>query len=134
MEMNARVAAADAATGMRKKPSRRTRSWPCPNRACFAIVVVHAYKDVLLQLSGTLDVSSRDAFDDCVAAAVEEQPRRLVFDLAAVDAIDLVGAGCFARAARRAEAAGVHVVLESPSKPVLKLLDNAGVAGSFSIR
>lgn len=132
--MNARVATAEAGTATTKVPHRRTRSWPCPNRAHFAIVVVHAQRDVLLQLSGELDAGGRDAFDDCAAAAIGERPRRLVLDLSAVEGIDLVGAGCFARAARRAAAAAVHLVLESPSQQVLNLLDNAGLAGSFSIR
>ena len=113
---------------------RRSRSWPCPRPAQFSILVVNARRDVLLQLTGELDLESGDAFDECVAAALSEEPRRLVVDLAALSSMDLVGVACFTEALRSARRAGVQLVVDSPNELVLALLEGATVGAGFSIR
>jgi anti-anti-sigma factor len=115
-------------------PRHRTRSWPCPRPSDFSILVVHARDDVLLQLSGHLDVEGSQAFDDCVAAAVVERPRRLVLDLAGLESMDLVGVGCLTRARERSERDGVQVVLDAPNVAVQSVLEAAKIYDDFSVR
>jgi anti-anti-sigma factor len=111
-----------------------SRSWPCPQPAHFAILVVHAQRDVLLQLSGALDLDGADAFGECVAAAIAEKPRRVVLELSGLAPIDLVGAACFRTVAQSAEAAGVQAVLDSPHAQTLAALHDAGGLEPFFIR
>ncbi len=107
-----------------KKP---TRSWPCPRPARFAILVVHARDDVILQLGGTLDLEAADAFCECVEAMVAEKPRRLVFEMSGLDPIDLVAVACFRTAADSIEQAGIRAFMQSPDGETVRALLDAGL-------
>jgi anti-anti-sigma factor len=117
--------------GSLKKP---TRSWPCPRPARFAILVVHARDDLVLQLGGTLDLEVAETFCECVEAAVAVQPRRLILELSGLDPLDLVGVECFRTAARLVEAAGIRAVMQSPAEETMQALDHAGLLGTFTVQ
>ncbi len=113
---------------------RRSFTWTCPHPSAFGILVVYAVHDVILQLSGELDLAGRDAFDDCVTTALEATPRRLVLELSALDFTDVVGMRSFVKARLLAEAAGVQLILDSPNRLVRWLLGSGEVLNDFGIR
>jgi anti-anti-sigma factor len=113
---------------------RRTRSWACPRPAHFSILVIRARGDLLLQLTGEFDSESGDAFDECVAAALSEAPRRLVVDLSALTSMDSIGVASFVETLRSAHCAGVKVLVDSPNESVRALLGGTAVGAGFSIR
>jgi len=113
---------------------RRSLTWRCPHPSQFAILVVYELHDVALHLSGELDIANKDGFDDCVGAALEERPRRLVLELSALEFTDVVGVNCFVDARARAQAVGVDVILDSPNDGLRQLLDVRGVTQDFRIR
>jgi anti-anti-sigma factor len=112
----------------------RTRGWPCARPSVFGILVVYARDDVLLQLSGRLDPEASQAFDECVAAAVAEHPRRIAIDCSALDSVDLSSVDCFIRAQRDAADAGIQLVLDSPNPEVQRVLREAVIYDGFVIR
>ncbi len=98
------------------------------------MLVVHARQDVLVQLSGHLDLEGRSAFDGCVAMALAGHPRQLVLDLSGLASTDLNGVDCLTSALHRAEEAGVRLVLDAPNEQVIGMLERANIAEDFSIR
>jgi anti-anti-sigma factor len=112
----------------------RSRGWPCPRPSEFAILVVHARDDILLQLSGRLCPQAAQAFDDCVAAAVTEDPRRLVVDCSGLETMEQECVGCFVRARKRAEDAGLAFVLDAPNTEVRDVLRELAIDETFSVR
>jgi anti-anti-sigma factor len=114
---------------------RRTSSgWPCPRPSLFAILVVHEPHDVVLQLSGELDLGGVDALADCVGTALADHPRRLVLELSALAFVDVVGSRCLDESRRRAEAAGVELILDSPGDGVRRVLELRDQLRAFRIR
>jgi anti-anti-sigma factor len=112
----------------------RSRGWPCPRPSEFAILVVHARDDILLQLSGRLHSQAAQAFDDCVVAAVAEDPRHLVVDCSGLEAMERECVRCFVRARQRADDAGLAFVLDAPNTAVRGVLRESAVDETFSVR
>ncbi|HEY3724098.1 MAG TPA: STAS domain-containing protein [Acidimicrobiia bacterium] len=113
---------------------RTSASWQCPRPSRFAILVVHEPHDVVLQLSGELDLGGAEALDACVVAVLSDQPRRLVLELSALTFVDIVGSRCFDESRLRAEAADVQLILDSPSHAVRQVLELRGQLDAFRIR
>ncbi len=90
--------------------------------------------DIVLQLTGTLDAFEVAAFDECIGAAIAEQPRRLIVELSALEAMDEPGLKAVVVARDRAARADVDFVLDSPGATVTALLDDASIRGDFVIR
>jgi anti-anti-sigma factor len=112
----------------------RTRGWPCRRPSVFGILVVYARVDVLLQLSGRLDAEGSQSFDECVAAAIAEHPRRIRIDCSSLDAVDPASAGCFVRAHRRAAESHVQLTLDAPNPDVERVLRDAAVFDCLMVR
>ncbi len=112
----------------------RNRRWPCPRPSDFSILVVYARDDIFLQLSGRLSVEGSRAFDDCVVAAIEQDPRRLVVDCSGLEMLESAGTGCFLRAELRTVDAGVGLVLEALCPSVQQVLRDAAVYDHFMVR
>ena len=112
----------------------RTRGWPCRRPSVFGILVVYARVDVLLQLSGRLDAEGSPAFDECVAAAVAEHPRRIRIDCSSLDTVDLASADCFVRAHRHAVENHVQLTLDTPNPDVERVLREAAVFDCLMVR
>jgi anti-anti-sigma factor len=96
--------------------------------------VVFELHDIVLQLSGELDIASSPHLDQCVRIVLGEHPRRLIVDASALEFADVVGLGCLIRASHQAARAGADLVLTSPNPMLRRLIDVAGVADRFRIR
>ena len=115
-------------------PKKRPVSWPVPRPAHFSILVIPLRADVHVQLSGTLDIESTEAFDDCMNTLLAEHPRRLVLDLLAVNAIDEEGVASFTRARSNAKEHGTDFVLDGPNDHVLHALEAGATGTQFVVR
>jgi anti-anti-sigma factor len=113
---------------------RKSATWPCPHPSTFSILVVFELHDIVLQLSGELDIASTVHLDQCVQVALDEHPRRLIVDASGLEFADVVGLGCLLRTCRKAERVNAEVVLASPNALLRRLIDAAGVANRFRIR
>jgi anti-anti-sigma factor len=98
------------------------------------MLVVYEHHDVVLQLSGELDLDGRPALDACIRRSLDDHPRRLVLEMSALVFADVVGADAFADARRRADAAGVELVVDSPTPSVRRVLALCGVLGDLHVR
>jgi anti-anti-sigma factor len=90
--------------------------------------------DIVLQVTGSLDAFEVAAFDECVDAAIAEEPRRLIVELSALESMDEHGLRAVIGARDRAARADVDFVLDSPSAAVTALLDDADVREGFFVR
>jgi anti-anti-sigma factor len=109
-------------------------NWPCPHPSVFSVLMVYEHHDVVLQLVGELDIAGRSALDECIATALAERPRRLVFELSALEFVDVYGAHAFRHARSEASDAGVEVILDNPNPTVCQLLDWCGVLDGATVR
>jgi len=113
---------------------RRSASWPCPHPSTFSILVVHEHHDVLIQLSGELDLAGRDPLAACVTGALADAPRRLVLELSGLEFLDVVGAACCAATRAAADEAGVELIVDAPNPFVRRVLDLCGAVEGYRIR
>jgi anti-anti-sigma factor len=108
--------------------------WRCPHPSVFSILVVFEPHDIALQLSGALDEDSCLPLEEAVTMALGEEPRRLVLELSALDAIDGAGVDQFVLARKQAGDAGVELVVDSPNDAVRAQLDDSGAIGGWHVR
>jgi anti-anti-sigma regulatory factor len=113
---------------------RKTMPWRSPHPSVFSILVVFEPHDIALQLSGTLAEDSCLPLAEAVTMALGEQPRRLVLELSALDAIDGAGVDEFVLARKHAGEVGVELVVDSPNDAVREQLDAADAIGGWHIR
>lgn len=86
--------------------------------------VARSSDELLVRVSGELDITVRTALVDDVGAALQEEPPpRLVLDLGGVTFCDSSGLGALLDIRRLADEAGVAVVLRAVSAQVARLLD-----------
>jgi|SRR5690554_2732709 len=86
--------------------------------------VARSSDELLVRVSGELDITVRTALVDDVGAALQEEPPpRLVLDLGGVTFCDSSGLGVLLDIRRLADEAGVAVVLRAVSAQVARLLD-----------
>jgi anti-anti-sigma regulatory factor len=86
------------------------------------------------QLSGTLTRRSVDALDHCIAEALADGPRRLVFELSVLDHIDDDALECLTSARNAARTADISVVVDTPNRVVRELLEARCGADAFLMR
>ncbi|HLT69009.1 MAG TPA: STAS domain-containing protein [Acidimicrobiales bacterium] len=92
--------------------------------------VARSSDELLVRVSGELDITVRTALVDDVGAALQEEPPpRLVLDLGGVTFCDSSGLGALLDIRRLADEAGVAVVLRAVSAQVARLLDLTDVDG-----
>ncbi len=113
---------------------RKCTTWPCPHPSTFSVLVVFDLHDIVLQLSGELDIAGAPHLDQCVRTVLEERPRRLILDVSALEFTDVAGLGCLVRAAREGTRVDSGLVLASPNAMLRRLIDLADVADRFWIR
>jgi anti-anti-sigma factor len=116
------------------KRRRKCRSWPCPRPSVFSVLVVHEHHDIVLQLSGELDLDGCNAIRSCIAHSLADGPRRLVLELSSLEFADPTGAAAIAEARRAADAAGVELIVDSPTPFVRCVLDLCGALGDTRVR
>lgn len=78
---------------------------------------------VIVRLCGELEVTTADLLRDCLERVVLTFPSRLVLDLSELDFCDSAGLSVFVEWHRRARAAGLELVLRSPSAHIRSLLE-----------
>jgi anti-anti-sigma regulatory factor len=99
------------------------------------MLVVPIHDDVIVQLSGALDIDAIEAFEACMTRLLADKPRRLILELSALTDIDLAGTAGFDRARLAAHVRGVDLILDSPSDLVLVTLHSrANGKDSFFVR
>lgn len=113
---------------------RKSASWPCPNPSDFSILVVFELHDIVLQLSGELDVAQTEHFGACVHAALAEHPRRLIIDLSGLDFGGVAALRAFVSASHEAAGAGAVTVLAFASPILRHMIEVSGVVPLFSLR
>jgi anti-sigma B factor antagonist len=86
----------------------------------------------LLRATGSIDIASRDRLAAAVRAALAEDTAALVVDLSAVTFIDSTGIGTLVDAASQSADAGATFRIESPSRPVARILEVSGLAEHWS--
>lgn len=89
------------------------------------VVVSYDGQICVLAAIGDLDLTTAGQFTRCASWAVNDQPDRLVFDLAGLDFLDCAGARALAEAAQAAPA-GCPVIVRSVSPPAARLLGLLG--------
>jgi anti-sigma B factor antagonist len=83
-------------------------------------------------VSGEVDAHSSEAFATALLAA-GEQSAAVKVDLSGVTFMDSSGLRVLVEAQQRAEAGGPTLVLRSPSRQIVRLLDLAGLTENFEI-
>lgn len=82
----------------------------------------------VVTLAGRVDAAARRELEDVLLAEARKGPRRLVVDLSAVEAMDLVAVAVIVWASRVVNAHGGALVLVSPQPAVAGLLERSGMA------
>ena len=80
----------------------------------FAVTPVERSSDLVLQVSGELDIATVDVLRDAVGKAIAEAPRALLVDLTPTRFVDSTGCRELVRAAKAGAAAGVPVEVVAP--------------------
>ena len=80
----------------------------------FVVTPVERAADLLLQVTGELDIATAATLSSAVDKAVAEAPARLVLDLTGTRFIDSTGCRQLVRAAKAGAAAGVAVEVVVP--------------------
>ena len=93
------------------------------NSVPFAISGTSAEGELLITLTGELDVAARAQVDAFVRCDVPSVPRRLVLDMAGVTFVDSTGLSMVIRASRTVAGAGGEVVIRRPPAQFLRLLE-----------
>jgi anti-anti-sigma factor len=79
----------------------------------------------VLRLAGELDLATADVLRERVREVVghDSQVRRLVFDLAGLEFMDVTGLGALLEARRKVTAVGGSVALQRPRPMVMRMLN-----------
>ncbi len=83
-------------------------------------------------VAGEVDAHSSESFATALVAA-GEQATAVKIDLSGVTFMDSSGLRVLVAAQQRAEAGGPTLVLRSPSRQIVRLLDLAGLTENFEI-
>ena len=84
-------------------------------------------------LEGDLDTFSAATLRDALTGLEQQEPRRIVVDLAAVTFIDSAGIGVLVGARRRTNERGAELVAERPSVGVRRVFDMTHLSAAFGL-
>ena len=87
----------------------------------------------MLILCGELDVETAPVLNRALRDAEEDQPRRLVLELSALNFVDSTGLGLLVLAVNRAADAQRQLVLRNLSDQVELLLTITGLTSEFTV-
>ncbi len=87
-----------------------------------------AESHAVLLVSGSIDIASRDQLATAARNAIADGAVSLVVDMSEVGFIDSTGIGALVRIASEVDDAGGSFAVRAPSRPVLRILDTAGLA------
>lgn len=103
-----------------------------PDAAAFTMCA-RGEQDVVLELSGELDVIGSSTLAGEIETILAERPERLVVDLAELEFLDSAGLATLVHGHNAAEAAGVEFVLASPTRQCSELLEITSLRPIFKI-
>lgn len=90
--------------------------------------------DIVITLTGSLDLASRGQLTKAASAAVTgADGRAVVLDLAGLTFLDSTGIGALVETAGQAEDAGVAFRLRNPSARVTRILELTGMIDQWPI-
>ena len=87
----------------------------------------------VVRVCGELDVATAGRFREAVHRALDGRARRLVIDVAELDFIDSTGLGVLVSAVKAMAARSGTVVVQSPSRAILRVLEITGLDGRVEI-
>lgn len=93
--------------------------------------VSRASDRVLLTITGEIDLASAPQLRDVALEALRGSPGALHLDMSAVTFMDSIGLHVLLATKRRADLAGVRLLLIEPSRAVTRLLQVTGLSGAF---
>jgi len=102
-------------------------------RSRLDIVVGHALGTVLMTVYGPLGREGTDRLQNCVVAALEQSPERVVIDLTGATDVHPDAVAVLREAKSQAEAAQVALVLTSRRKEALAALEAAAEDEDFTV-
>lgn len=85
-----------------------------------------------VRAEGSVDVASRDRLTDAVRAALADGVTTVVVDLSGVTFMDSTGIGALVESAGAVDDAEGSFSISSPSRPVARLLEVAGLSEQWS--
>ncbi len=98
-----------------------------------SISVQHQSSEVVVSLSGELDVSSAPRLSDTIAELLAEAPPRIVLNMAGVTFCDSQGLGTLVVLSRKASLAQSYLVLTNVGDFLLRVLDITGLRPALMI-
>jgi anti-anti-sigma factor len=90
-------------------------------------------EDVVLELSGELDVVGASTLAAEIETILADRPERLLVDLADLEFLDSAGLATLVHGHNAAEAAGIEFVLASPTRQCAELLEITSLRTIFKI-
>jgi anti-sigma B factor antagonist len=99
----------------------------------FGVVVRHAEGDVIVELTGELDLATAPRLRDRLASLSEDGQDRTILDLTHLDFIDSTGLSVLAMAYTRAQSSGGAMLVRNPSSAVMRIFEITGLASVFTI-
>lgn len=93
----------------------------------FAVELIHLDGNAVLQLRGDLDMDSAERLREAVRQVQAQGIRELVFDLSTLTFIDSSGLREFVIARKRQQEISGDLVLRSPTKQTLRVLEIVGM-------
>jgi anti-anti-sigma factor len=99
----------------------------------FSVTVSTGGDRSTVTLRGELDMSGVDRAREAIEQAEAGGPNLVVLDLAELDFLDSTGLEVILRAARRAQDEGRRLIVQRPSRYVMRLLEMTAIAQSLDI-
>lgn len=87
----------------------------------------------VVRVAGELDVATAPRFREAVHRALDGRSRRLTLDVDQLDFIDSTALGVVVSAVKAMAERGGAVVVQDPSRAILRVLEMTGLAGHVEI-
>lgn len=99
-----------------------------------AVLERHEHGEVVIRVTGTLDIATTRDLDAELSVALAAGPcRTLVLDLGDVEVLDSTGLRALWTVRQALREIGAHLVLRRPSATVVRVLDAAGLTAMFDV-
>ena len=106
---------------------------PSGSEPTFRATVTHSEHQVVVGLSGELDLAGAPQLRERFAQLADEAATQVVVDLTHLDFVDSTGLSVLVMEFHRTQAAGGSTVMRNPSPAVMRILEITGLATVFSI-
>ena len=104
-----------------------------PGHLEFAVAVLAGDGATTIQVVGELDCHTAPRLRSTLLALVEDGVREVTLDLAGTSFVDSTGLSVLVGGLKRLRELGGDMVLESPTKPVLRVLELTGLDTVFTV-